>query len=121
MAELHRQDHEDGAERHVRPYTLPLFDPPLGPPRAPGLRRRRMLSSPRELALHIYWSAGLEGHALGSLAAETTNRDEQTVLRELQRLEYEVKETAASLLSEVWQVKLPGGGSDEDGGAELAA
>jgi hypothetical protein len=122
LPELDRQDREEpGMDLHPRPFTLPLFDPPLRivGPRSNG--RPPSPSAPRDLALHVYWSAGLEGHALGSLASEASDRDEERALRELQSLEYEVKEAAARLLGEVWQLKLPGAVGDESSEAELPA
>jgi hypothetical protein len=123
LVDLHRQDREErdtGLQRP--PFTLPLFDQLPGPtPGSIAKRRRRTPSSPQQFALHIYWSASLEGHALGAVAGETTKPDEQSALRELQTLEYELKEAAARLLHTVWQLRMPSSGPDEDGQAAWAA
>ena len=120
MAELDGDATNDEAQQPNRPFTLPLFDRPFLPTGAATRGQRRgEPSSPLDIVLHIYWSAGLEGHALGSRAAETTNPDEQRALRELQTVEYELKEAAARLLMEVWQLRLPGGGDGENVGERL--
>ena len=123
LAELHGLEADDREKAgRYRAFTLPLFDPATEPQRALTPRHRRpSLSSPREQALHIYWSAGLEGHALGSLALATPHPDERRALRELQGLEYEVKEAAARLLRDVWQLHLPRATRDEEWLTESAA
>lgn len=63
------------------------------------------------LVLHIYWSAGVEAHALSSLAARTPYPDQRRALWELQKLEEQReeqrKELAARALQTIWRVKLP--------------
>jgi hypothetical protein len=122
LAKLHQGNREAReAEPSFCPSPLPLFDPPLASKPAGRKPRRKAPSSPQELALHVYWSAGLEGHVLGSLAAETINLDEQRALRELQILEYQVQEAAARLLDEVWRINLRGTAHDENLAPHLAA
>src|SRR5436853_538831 len=86
--------------------TLPLFEvapSALGPPS----RSRRKEQRPLDLVLHIYWSASIEAHALGSLAARTPYPDQARALSELRRLEEQRKEVAAQILETIWRVKLP--------------
>jgi len=87
--------------------TLPLFDkedrPAEGAPQA-----RRKQRSALEQTLHVYWSAGVEGHALGALARRAAYADEQRALLQLQRMEEDRKALAATLLQTIWRVELPG-------------
>jgi hypothetical protein len=86
--------------------TVPLFGAAVDFRETPTPRRRNG-RSPRDLVLHIYWSGGVEAHALGSLAARTPYPDQQRALWDLQTLEVERKELAAQTLEAIWGVKLP--------------
>ena len=87
--------------------TLPLFETATGSPQGIRSVSRRKEQSPLNLVLHIYWSAGLEAHALGAMAARAPYPDQQRALWELQKLEEERKELAARSLEAIWQVRLP--------------
>jgi hypothetical protein len=60
------------------------------------------------MALHIYWSSGVEAHALGALAARTELPDQRRALTELQQMEERQKALAAYLLETIWRIKVPG-------------
>ena len=92
----------------ARWWTLPLFpdERELEPDSRAETRQRKRDS--RGLVLHVYWSAGIEAHALGALARNTRHPDEKRALQDLQRLEEERKALAAQLLETVWRVSLPG-------------
>jgi hypothetical protein len=79
-------------------HTLPLFETPTIPPQAARSVNRRKEQSPLNLVLHIYWSAGLEAHALGAMAARAPYPDQQRALWELQKVEDERKGRAARVL-----------------------
>jgi hypothetical protein len=89
------------------PLPLSLFGEAAAPGSARSRPRKPLASTPQDLALHIYWSASLEAHALGSLARQTPHPDEQRALGELQRLQQDVKETAACFLAALSDVRLP--------------
>jgi len=87
--------------------TLPLFESEIrSVETAPQMGRRRQPSA-LEQALHVYWSAGVEAHALGALARSAAYPDEQRALMELHRMEEQRKDLAARLLETVWRVRLP--------------
>jgi hypothetical protein len=98
--------------------TLPLFDSidgPVNSARMPSGNGR----SPRDLILHVYWSASLEAHALGSAAASNPYRDQRTAMAELQELEMDCQDLAAHKLQALWGISLPGaprGDSVDDDG-----
>ena len=81
--------------------TLPLFGNGTSPLAAPP-RRPRM--SPLDLALHVYWWAGLEAHALGAAAVTAVLPSERRALGALQQLDLTRKETARRLLEGVWEI-----------------
>jgi hypothetical protein len=60
------------------------------------------------MALHIYWSSGVDAHALGALAARTELPDQRRALADLQRMEERQKALAAHLLETIWRIKVPG-------------
>ncbi len=98
--------HDRVAKAEGRWHTLPLFGEPDSTPAAPARLQTRRDPAPLELVLHVYWSAALQAHALGSAASQTRYPDQRRALRELQRLE-DRKELAASLLEAIWLVCLP--------------
>lgn len=101
-----------------RPQTLPLFGELSRA--GPGSRRapRPGPSKPSDLAMHIYWSASLEAHALGSMALSTPYPDQRRALVELQAMEEQRKGLARLLLERVWDIELPGPSSAVVGGEE---
>jgi hypothetical protein len=86
--------------------TLPLFGGKLSELPSGQSASLRRFSTPMELALHIYWSAGVEAHALGALALQTVYPDQRRALLQLQGLEERRKALAARLLEQVWRVTL---------------
>ncbi len=87
--------------------TLPLFDSEDRPPERASQARRKDRSA-LEQTLHVYWSAGVEAHALGALARSAAYPDERRALLQLQRIEEDRKALAATLLQRIWQLELPG-------------
>ena len=92
--------------------TLPLFGEAPRGPAGPTLLKPRRGPTPLELVLHVYWSAALEAHALGSAATQTPYPDQRRALLELQRIGEERKELAARLLEDIWLVSLPAASRD---------
>jgi hypothetical protein len=95
-------------DNRAAPYTLPLFDGEVSGRRRYLTSARRLFSTPLEMALHIYWSSGVEAHALGALAARTELPDQRRALTELQQMEERQKALAAYLLETIWRIKVPG-------------
>ena len=87
--------------------TLPMFDGQDRPPEPASLAQRTERSA-LEQTLHIYWSAGLEAHAVGALARSAPYPDERRALLQLQRMEEDRKALAARLLQTIWRLDLPG-------------
>jgi hypothetical protein len=58
--------------------------------------------------MHVYWSAGLEAHALGAAASAAAFPSERKALLELQALELRRKEAARRLLADVWRLEIAG-------------
>ncbi|SRR6266511_3077609 len=88
--------------------TLPLFADGRMSEVHPRAERRQLKRDPLDLVLHVYWSAGVEAHALGALARGIQYPDQRRALHKLQRLEEQRKALAARLLETVWRVRLPG-------------
>jgi len=103
--------------------TLPLFDSDQGQDDVVK-KARTSQPGPRDLLLHIYWSAGLEAHALGAAAASTPYLDQRRALVELQELEMDCQDRAARTLLTQSGISLPGAPRDQrkdDGERQRAA
>lgn len=88
--------------------TLPLFREETGEgTEAPaGATQKEALA----LALHVYWSASVELHSLGSATERAEHPDERKALLALCNLERQRKRLARELLAQVWRVQI--GASD---------
>ncbi len=87
-------------------WTLPLFE--SGPHASVPPRPSQHLDAapPKDLALHIYWSMCVDGHALAHSALRAEYPDERRALLELRAGADALKESARRLLADVWQVKI---------------
>ena len=87
--------------------TLPLFEaaPAALSPLPPGSAARRHPEA-EALALHLFWTISLESYALGHAAQRADHPDECRALLELHQQAEALRETARTILADIWRIKI---------------